>query len=101
MVINIKSDRIIRKLRKSRDDNNYYLPQGFLFKYINSSNYFGEIIEWIGFAILTWSIPGLVFVIWSIANILPRSKAVYERYTQFWGEEFTKLNRWKIFPFIY
>lgn len=101
MVINIKSDRIIRKLRKSRDDNNYYLPQGFLFKYINSSNYFGEIIEWVGFAVMTWSVPGLVFVIWSVANILPRAKAVYNRYTQFWGEEFTKLNRWKIFPFIY
>lgn len=101
MYINIKSDRIIRALRKTRNDNNYYLPQGFLFKYINSSNYFGEIIEWCGFAIMTWSIPGLVFVLWSLANIVPRAKAVYKRYTQFWGEDFTKLKRWKIFPYIY
>jgi len=101
MTVNMHSDRMIRKLRKSKDDDNYYLPKGFLFKRINSSNYFGEIVEWIGFAILTWSIAGLVFVLWTFANIVPRAKAVNERYTQFFGEEFTKLKRWKIFPYIY
>ena len=35
------------------------------------------------------------------ANIVPRSKAVYERYTQFFGEKFTSQNRYKIFPGIY
>ena len=28
------------------------------------------------------------------------SKAVYARYTQFFGEEFTSLKRYKIFPYI-
>lgn len=101
MVINLHSDRIIRDLRKDVTDNNYYLPQGGFFKKISSANYFGEIIEWTGFAILTWSVSGAVFVLWSFANIVPRSKAVYERYTQFFGEEFTSLKRYKIFPYIY
>lgn len=101
MIINIQSDKVIRNLRTSREDNNYYLPKKFLFKYINSSNYFGEILEWIGFAILIWSISGVVFLFWSIANIIPRAKAVYERYTQFFGPEFISLKRWKLFPFIY
>jgi len=39
--------------------------------------------------------------LWSMANIVPRAKAVYERYTQFFGEEFTSLKRYKIFPYIY
>jgi 3-oxo-5-alpha-steroid 4-dehydrogenase 1 len=101
MVINIYSDDIIRKLRKDDLDTNYYIPFGGLFKYVNSANYFGEIIEWIGFAILSSSISGWVFVFWTMANIIPRSKAVYEKYEQFYGEEFTKLKRYKIFPFIY
>ena len=101
MVINMHSDRIIRGLRKDKNDNNYYLPTGFLFDKINSANYFGEILEWIGFAILSWSISGLVFLFWCLANIVPRSRAVYERYVQFFGEDFTKLNRYKIFPYIY
>ena len=82
-------------------DNNYYLPHGWMFRKISSANYFGEILEWAGFAILTWSVPGAVFLLWSFANIVPRSKAVYARYTQFFGEEFTSLKRYKIFPYIY
>ena len=101
MFVNLHSDRIIRKLRKSKEDNNYYLPKGFLFERINSSNYFGELLEWLGFAILTWSFAGFVFFCWAFANLVPRAKAVYNRYYQFFGEEFTKLNRWKIFPHIY
>jgi 3-oxo-5-alpha-steroid 4-dehydrogenase 1 len=95
------SDRIIRKLRKSKEDNNYYLPKGFLFLWINSSNYFGELLEWLGFAILTWSFAGFVFFCWAFANLVPRAKAVHYRYYQLFGDEFTKLNRWKIFPYIY
>lgn len=101
MVINMHSDRLIRRLRKGKDDTNYYIPQGGLFKYISSANYFGEIVEWVGFAILCWSDAGWVFVFWTIANIVPRSAAVYDRYTQFFGKEFTDLKRWKIFPYIY
>lgn len=101
MFVNLYSDRIIRDLRTDITDNNYYIPHGFLFEKISSANYFGELLEWVGFAILTWSVSGAVFVLWSFANIVPRSKAVYERYTQFFGEEFTSLNRYKIFPYIY
>lgn len=101
MVINMHADRIIRKLRKDKNDNNYYIPYGWPFKKVSSANYFGEILEWVGFAVLCWSVAGLVFVIWSFANIVPRSKAVYERYTQFFGKEFTDLKRYKIFPYIY
>jgi 3-oxo-5-alpha-steroid 4-dehydrogenase 1 len=101
MVINMHADRIIRALRKDKNDNNYYIPHGFLFNKISSANYFGEILEWVGFAILSWSPSGLVFVLWSFANIVPRSKAVYERYIQFFGDDFKKLKRNKIFPYIY
>ena len=101
MVINIHSDRVIRSLRKDKNDTNYYIPKWGLFKYINSSNYFGEILEWVGFAILSWSWAGVVFVLWTFANIVPRSKAVYERYTQFFGDDFVEMKRYKIFPYIY
>jgi len=101
MIINMHADRLIRKLRKDKYDNNYYLPVGWPFKISNSANYFGELVEWAGFAILSWSLSGMVFLLWSMANMIPRSKQVYEKYTQFFGEEFTSLKRKKIFPFIY
>lgn len=101
MVINMHADRIIRKLRTNKQDNNYYLPKGFLFDTINSANFFGELLEWFAFALLTWSLSGAIFFLWSFANLVPRAKAVYERYTQFFGDDFTKLHRYKIFPYIY
>lgn len=101
MVLNIYADRVIRDLRTDPYDNNYYLPQKGPFKYVNSVNYLGEIMEWFGFAILTWSVSGLVFCLWTCANIIPRAKAVYERYELFFGEEFTSQKRYKILPFVY
>ena len=35
----------------------------------------GEIVEWVGWAIATWSLPGLAFAAWTIANLAPRARA--------------------------
>ena len=59
MGINWHSDYIIRHLRKP-GDTNHYLPKGGMFDYVTSANYFGEIVEWCGFAVLTWSASGAV-----------------------------------------
>lgn len=100
MFINIHSDSIIRNLRKP-GDTKHYLPKGGMFNHVTSANYFGEIVEWTGFAILTWSIPGVVFVLWTFANLVPRANSIYETYKVKFGSEVAdrKLNR--IFPFIY
>jgi len=98
MGINLHSDKVIRNLRKP-GDTKHYLPNKGLYKYVTSANYFGELVEWTGFAILTWSMSGLVFVIWSLANLVPRSNAIYNKYKEKFGDELE--NRKRIFPFIY
>ena len=50
MGINIHSDNILFALRKKGKDG-YKIPFDGLFKWISCPNYFGEIIEWIGWAI--------------------------------------------------
>jgi 3-oxo-5-alpha-steroid 4-dehydrogenase 1 len=100
-VINQHSDYIIRHLRKDDSDTKHYLPKGGLFRYVTSANYFGELIEWLGFAILTWSISGLVFFIWTFANLVPRAKSIYHHYLQEFGEEIKNEKLKRIFPFIY
>ena len=44
---------------------------GFLM--FSCPNHFSEIIEWSGFALMTWSLPGLAFAIWTLVNLLPRA----------------------------
>ncbi len=100
-VVNLRSDYIIRHLRKNDEDTKHYLPQGFMFEYVTSANYFGELMEWLGFAILTWSISGLVFFIWTFANLVPRANALYKRYQSEFGEEMKAKKLKRVFPFIY
>ena len=100
MYINIQSDDIIRNLRKN-GDTRHYLPKQGMFRYVTSANYFGEFIEWVGFAILTWSWAGVVFAFWTFANLCPRASRIYEHYQQEFGDELDTKKVKRIIPFIY
>ena len=100
MGINLHSDHVIRNLRKP-GDTKHYIPRRGLYKYVTSANYFGELTEWIGFAILTWSPAGLLFAVWTFANLGPRAKSLTEKYEAEFGEEYTKLNKKHIIPFVW
>lgn len=98
MIVNIHSDQIIRSLRKP-GDRNHYLPEKGMFRYVTSANYFGEIVEWTGFALLTWSPSGAVFALWTCANLIPRAAAIHKRYQSEFGDKVG--NRKRVIPFIY
>lgn len=100
MVINLNSDYIIRNLRKP-GDTKHYIPQGGIFNYVSSANYFGEFTEWVGFAIMTWSFSGAMFAWWTFANLAPRAWRIHRRYQHEFGEEFTRLKLRRMIPFVY
>ena len=77
--INHQSDTLLINLRKV-SKNGYKIPYGGLFKYISCPNHLGEIIEWIGFAILTCSLPTFAFSVWTIANLVPRALQHHQWY---------------------
>ena len=72
MYINMSSDNILLGLRKG-GRKGYYIPYGGMFRYVSSPNLFGEIIEWLGWALLCWCLPALSFAIWTMANLIPRA----------------------------
>lgn len=100
MLINLDSDHVIRHLRKP-GDTKHYIPKKGLYKYVTSANYFGELTEWVGYAILTWSPAGLLFAVWTFANLAPRSKALTEKYEQEFGDEYKELKKKNLIPFIW
>ena len=100
MIVNIHSDHIIRHLRKP-GDTNHYLPKKGMFRYVTSANYFGEFVEWLGFAILTWSLSGAVFALWTFANLAPRAAKIYDNYKKEFGDELDTKKVKRIIPFIY
>jgi 3-oxo-5-alpha-steroid 4-dehydrogenase 1 len=70
-VVNLTADRTLRRLRRP-GETGYQVPTGGLYRYVSSPNYFGEIVEWCGWALATWSPAGLAFAVYTFANLAPR-----------------------------
>jgi len=70
------------KLINLRENGNsvYKIPEGGMFNLVSSPNYLGEILEWTGWAIATWSLAGLSFALWTFANLAPRALANHRWY---------------------
>jgi len=79
LVINVHADEVLWRLRRATPTG-YGRPDGGLYRLISCPNYFGELAEWFGFALLTFSVPGLVFALWTAANLVPRARANHEWY---------------------
>jgi 3-oxo-5-alpha-steroid 4-dehydrogenase 1 len=70
--VHVLADRELRRLRRACGGERA-LPRGPLFRFVSCPNYLGEIIEWTGFALATWSPGGLLFALWTAANLVPRA----------------------------
>jgi protein-S-isoprenylcysteine O-methyltransferase Ste14 len=81
LIVNHQSDAILRSIRKTKDTT-YRIPQGGFFRWVACPNYLGEILEWGGFALATWSLPALAFFLWSFANLAPRAVSHLRWYRQ-------------------
>ena len=97
VIINIKSDNMLIALRKPGEIG-YKIPMGFLFKYISCPNLFGEMLEWLGFAIMVGSLAAYSFPIWTVVNLLPRALDHHKWYLQKFADYPTE--RKAVFPFI-
>lgn len=81
MFINWKSDAMLLVLRKE-GETHYLIPRGWLFNYISCPNLFGELLEWLGFAILCQNLPAVSFFIWTAANLVPRALSHHKWYKE-------------------
>ena len=95
--VNQHADWVLLHLRKP-GETGYKIPHGGLYRFISCPNYFGEVVEWIGWAILTWSLGGLTFALWTAANLIPRAIAHHRDYHRRFPEYPTE--RKAVLPFL-
>ncbi|NXR28041.1 S5A1 dehydrogenase, partial [Cinclus mexicanus] len=81
VAINIHSDHILRNLRKPGETgykiprgNNSVLLSGGMFEYVSGANFFGEILEWFGFALACCTIESLAFALCSLFILGSRAR---------------------------
>lgn len=99
-LINLQADHILINLRKGPGDKGYKIPRGGAFEYVSAANYFGEIVEWAGWAVAAYpSLPAVAFAVFTFSNLAPRGwrhhlwyKSKFPRYPK---------GRKAIIPFIW
>ena len=72
LYINRKADAMLRALRRP-GETGYSIPRGWLYERVSCPNYLGEITQWTGWAIASWSLGGLAFALFTAANLVPRA----------------------------
>ncbi len=96
--INLDADARLRGLR-APGESDYRIPRGGLFERVSCPNYLGEILEWVGWAILTWSWAGFAFAFYTVANLAPRAAAHHRWYRERFPDYPTR--RRALVPFVW
>lgn len=81
LVMNLHADTVLLRLR-APGETGYKIPHGGLYRWITSPNYLGEILEWCGWALMTWSLAGVAFAVYTAANLVPRALSNHAWYRE-------------------
>jgi 3-oxo-5-alpha-steroid 4-dehydrogenase 1 len=95
--INRWADAVLAGLRRP-GETGYKIPRGGLYEWISCPNYFGELLEWTGWAIATWSVAGLSFALFTAANLVPRALTHHRWYREKFPEY--PARRKAVIPFV-
>ncbi len=98
LAINLHADTVLIHLRKP-GETGYKIPRGGMYRWISSPNYFGEIVEWLGWALMTWSLAGLAFAVYTIANLAPRAISNHRWYQEKFPDTYPSERR-ALIPFV-
>ncbi|VDM42688.1 unnamed protein product [Toxocara canis] len=94
---NLQSDSILRNLRRP-GERGYKIPRGGLFEYVSCANYFGESVEWIGYALAARTLPAFAFALFTVCNLGPRAVHHHRWYIEKF-EDYPKTRK-AIIPFV-
>lgn len=85
-VLIVHSEYVVRHLRDpnkpASGEPDYKIPYGGGYRFVSSPQYLGELTAWAGFSIMTWGLPGVMILLISAGNLVPRAFA-----TQRWYQE--------------
>jgi len=105
MSINLDADHRLRCLRSERKpegepQERYKIPYGGMFNYVSSANYFGEIVEWWGFALAARFTPAaLLFAGFTTMFLGMRGIHNHQWYKERFGQRYPTARR-AVIPMI-
>lgn len=98
--INYHADETLRTLRRP-GETGYKIPHGGFFEYVSGANFFGEIVEWCGFAVASgFAYPTVAFAVSVVFNLGPRAMQHHRWYNEKFAEDYPQLNRKALIPYL-
>lgn len=104
LAINLHADSVLRALRtpanpEYQPGKRYYIPRGGAFRWVSGANYFGEILEWTGWALFCGTFASAAFAWFTFANVAPRA-ASHHRWYQSKFDDYPK-SRAAVIPYLW
>jgi len=99
--LNVYSDAILRNLRSktpTADEPRYKIPFGGMFKFVSCPQYLGEILSFIGLAVMTWNLGAVFVVLVTVGNLVPRALVTHKWFNEHF-DDYPK-ERKAIFPHV-
>jgi 3-oxo-5-alpha-steroid 4-dehydrogenase 1 len=84
-LVNLHADHVLRTLR-APGETGYRIPTGGAFRWVSAANYFGELVEWTGFAVAAMTPAAWAFAAFTAANLVPRAWSHHRWYTRTFPE---------------
>jgi 3-oxo-5-alpha-steroid 4-dehydrogenase 1 len=96
--VHVWADAGLRGLR-APGETGYRIPAGGLFELVACPNYFGEILEWCGWALAAWSDAAGAFALFTASNLVPRAVMYRTWYRSRFPDYPVKRKR--VIPFVF
>jgi len=97
---NLTCHVMLRNLRPAEGSKQRPIPTGFLFDYVSCPNYTFEVAGWIGFSLMTGILASYAFTFVGFMQMYDWAKGKHRGYLKAYGDEYKKLRRTAMVPFV-